>query len=107
MNITKEFAFIIAVVSLLVTTLATLPLWAKQNVETGKPMEGNVGQNVNHSQATEAEQYWTQDRMDNAQPSSMTRPGSPKPVSQPQSPSSPEVSGSSSSSGDETPPNQK
>lgn len=96
MSLKNRLAFKNVLAILLVTTLTPLIVMA-QEVAGGAPIEGNVGKNSSCSEASEAEQYWTPERMENAQPLPMRRPGSPKPVSQPVPTSSPEVSAPSSS----------
>ena len=96
LTLTKKFTFTIAFASLFLTALITLPIFAKEKVEDSDCMKDNVRQNIDPSEATEAEQYWTPEQMENAQPLPFTSSGSPKPVSEPQSPSTPEIRDSSS-----------
>jgi hypothetical protein len=107
MNFSKELVFTIAFASLLVATLAALPLLAKQKTQAGDRTDGNVGQNAERSEASQSEDYWTPERMQNAQPAPLERPGSPKPASQPQPPSGSEATGSSADSGEVPPVQQK
>lgn len=105
----NKLPFKSALAILLMTTLIPLTIVEAQEVTIGNQMEGNVRQNSNCSQASEVEQYWTPERMQNAQPLPLTRPGYPQPVSpQPAPPSDPEVSAPSSSSGEASqPPTEK
>lgn len=78
--------------ALLAITLTPLTVVMAQAPQAGYQMESNVGRNIGCSEATEAEQYWTPERMQNAQPLPLRHPGSPQIVPQPAPPSSPEVS---------------
>lgn len=91
MSFKNKLAFEIVLAILLVTTLIPVTVEAKE-VEANEHMEDNVSQNISCSESSEAEQYWTPERMENAKPLPMTRPGSPKLESQPAPPSNPEVS---------------
>lgn len=104
MSVKNKFAYKSAFALLLVTTLAPLTIVEAKELKTGNHMEGNVGQNIRRSQADKAEEYWTPERMQNAQPLPLKRPGSPQPVSQPEPACGSEVSAPSSSPGEASQP---
>ncbi|WP_143755503.1 hypothetical protein [Gloeocapsopsis sp. IPPAS B-1203] len=83
------FKNILATFLILSLTPVTMAVQAE---EVSDRPESNVGQNIRCSEASQAEQYWTPERMERAEPPSMTRPGSPNPDAQPEPPSSPETS---------------
>lgn len=97
MKINNSFVLGTGFAILLGITLTPLTIWAAQEFQEGDSMKGNVGKNINYSQASEVEQYWTPERMQNAQPLMPKRPGFPQAVPQPQPLSEPEVSAPSSS----------
>jgi hypothetical protein len=103
----KEIVFTVAFTSLLVAGLTALPLLAKPKAQAADRAEGNVGRSVERPQASQAEDYWTPERMQNAQPAPLEHLGSPQPASQPQPSPTSEVSGSGGDSVNIPPTQQK